>query len=154
MKPSEHAKEIADRFIEVRNDADRFFEPYIQLWLPIELATNRFFKEQDAAQPFHFEGRGYDKDKGDTLLFRSGDWEENWQYGGHEDHLGETIEIPLSFFDAPHTHVERAEQAKAEREAADKRAWLENKRTTVKRIELQLSQAKADLEKEEKDAKL
>ena len=95
----------------------------------------------DASRPFRFVELT-DSDKG--LIFESEDWEETWQYGGHETHSGRSIIIPFDFFDDPEPYREKAYKLKQDRKDREALAKEQSRKAEILRLERELAKAREE----------
>lgn len=150
---SKKAYELATQLFNLKEDAEEFFEPFLDLWKGIELKSTPYFRKQDAERHFTLTDI-HASQLGTKLIFDSEPWEETWSYGGHETHYGHTLSIPLEFFDNPEKYEEDAQDIVNSRISQAKQAELDLKRRAIEDLEAELAEAHRDLEESEKAAKL
>lgn len=120
-----------------------FTENHVKEWLSLQTRLKNI-EPVEANREFTFEG--FDNDESPTcVLFSSTDWDEYWAYGGHEKHYGQTISIPLDFFDNPQLYRDEADQYEADRETFTRQQAEKDKRSRVASLERQLAKARAEL---------
>lgn len=79
-----------------------------------------------------------------VLIFDSEDWEESWQYGGHEKHWGRMLDIPFDFFDDPQPYRDEANQLVRDREARGALAMEQARNARIAALEAELAKARAE----------
>lgn len=129
--------------IERQEQFAKLSEPHVKEWLSLQTRLKNI-EPVEASREFTFEG--FDNDESPTfVLFSSTDWDEYWAYGGHEKHYGQTISIPLDFFDNPQPYRDEADQYETYRETFIRQQAEKDKRSRVASLERQLAKARAEL---------
>lgn len=139
MTYSQEAKDLANELTHAKRRANTFFYTRIQQWLKIQVRLGKITKV-DAERDFEFV-----EIHDDHIEFESDDWEETWSYGGHETHYGNTIRIPLAFFDDETPFLKEADDYELERERLKKVREKRDAEGTIKRLEAQLKAARKAL---------
>lgn len=139
-KPSFDANILAVALLEAQHEAETFFKPYLEEWLKLEVAHIRL-NENEAKADFHVSGFNASLN---VLEFSSHMTDEYIGSGEYETYYGQTIEIPLDFFDDPTPYVEEATKVVSEREEKKKKREQEERRLRLVRLQTQLNEAKKE----------
>lgn len=130
--------------IERQEQFAKLSEPHIKEWLSLQVRLGKI--DAVDANRGGFEFCGFDNDDSPSaVLYESEDWEEYWAYGGYEKHYGQTLAIPLDFFDNPQPYRDEADQYEADRTTFIRQQAEKDKRNRVANLERQLAKARAEL---------
>lgn len=133
------AKARAEEAIKATQEAEAFFAPHLAKWLDLEVKEGNL-TNHEAGEDFRIcEMNDH------WVEFESGMSEETWQYGGHELHYGNSLQIPWDFFD-DHAPFEKASQDRIDEKLnAAKRRAKESKKQKVNRLRAELARAESEL---------
>ena len=121
----------------------QFTDSHVKEWAQLQVKHNRL-DPADTEREFMFDGFTSQQAENDALFFTSEDWEDTWAYGGAEHHYGETLCIPLDFFDNPEGYRAAAELVASSREAREAYNKAESKKARIALLEIQLANARAE----------
>lgn len=119
---------------------ESFVAPHVDKWLEIEIIHNRL-EPEDILKKFTLTA--FDE-KEEALTLQSEDEYVYLGYSEYEMRYGNSISIPLDFFDDPEKYLAEAQEAKATREKAEIQRQIAAKREMITRLERQLAKTKAE----------
>lgn len=138
MPNSDSFRILANSILAKQEEFAQLIGPQLQDWLDLQVKQGSLDK-QDADRDFVLEDT---TEKG--LIFRSEDWEETWQYGGHESHSGRTVVVPFDFLDDPAPFHEKIDKLLRDRADRNKEIATTARFNRVKQLEDQLAKAKEE----------
>lgn len=114
--------------------------PIVDEWLKYEVIAGNI-SELAAREEFH-----YDSHDEDAMAFTCHPFTETWQYGGREEHCGETVSIPYAFIEDMDGYAKKAEEEKKAKILAQKLKVKKGKQAEIHQLEAQIKRLNETIE--------